>query len=259
MNANIDGLIKAINAISSRDSWDYIFFVIPIIVNIVTTLINIWLVNKNTNKQIENQNRETYRPRLRLNDINLVKSNVDKRHLYAHSLRFKDKAKGISLYAEVILENIGNGIANNLTFYMLNNGNKCIGIQAESKDTNQILNSTLEVPKDKNETINFLFEFNGDQLNVNNSSLEDDVILLICNYKDLNNNNYKILIGCILKKYEPFTIKKVKDDETDKTYNDGKCSIYYYQEGTVAYNAMVKKELYKENYKRILNDIENND
>lgn len=255
MNANIDGLI---NAISSRDSWDYIFFVIPIIVNIVTTLINVWLVNKNTNKQIENQNRETYRPRLRLKDINVVKNNLDKRHLYAHSLRFKEMNNGISLYIEVILENIGNGIANDLTFYMLKNGNKCIGMQVESKEKNQILNSTLEIPKDKNETINFLFEFNSEQLNGNNNSLGDDVILLICNYKDLNNNNYKILIGCILKKYEPFNVKITEDEEISNVSNDGKFSMYYYQEGTVSYNAVINKKLYKESYKKILEDIENN-
>ena len=95
MNIDIEGLIKAINEISSRDIWDYIFFIVPVIVTIATTLINVWLVNKNTNKQIENQNRETYRPRLRLKNIKVVEHNINDRYLYAHSLGFKEKKEGI--------------------------------------------------------------------------------------------------------------------------------------------------------------------
>ena len=259
MNIDIEGLIKAINEISSRDIWDYIFFIVPVIVTIATTLINVWLVNKNTNKQIENQNRETYRPRLRLKNIKVVEHNINDRYLYAHSLGFKEKKEGISLYVDITLENIGNGIANDLSFYMLNSGNKCLGIQVENKDENQVLNSTLEIPKDKSETIKFLFNFNREQLNGDNNSLDDDdAILLVCNYKDLNNNNYKILIGYILKKYEPFKMEMAEYDEIYKIYNDGKYNMYYYQEDTDSYKGMVEKELYKENYKNILKDIKTN-
>lgn len=255
---DIDDLIKAINKISSRDKWDYIFFVVPTIVTIIGTLINVWLVNKNTNKQIENQNKETYRPRLRLKDIKVAEHNINERYLYAHSLGFKEDKEGVSLYVDITLENIGNGIANDLSFYMLNNGNKCLGIQVENKNRNQVLNSTLEISKDNSETIKFLFNFNKEQLYGDNNSFDDDAILLICNYKDLNNNNYKILIGYILKKYEPFKMKMGKCDKIYTVHNDGKYNMYYYQEGTVSYNGMVEKKLYKENYKNILKDIKNN-
>ena len=259
MNVDIEKLIDAVNKISSKDFWDYLVFVVPLIVTIITTLINVWLVNKNTNKQITNQNKETYRPRIRLKNIKVVEHNINDRYLYAYSTGFKGSEDGISLYVNITLENIGNGIANDLSFYMLNSGYKCLGIQVDNKDENQILNSTIEIPKDKIETIKFLFNFNRKQLNKDKDSIDtDDAILLICNYKDLNDNNYKILIGYILKKYEPFKLELTEYDEIYKIYNDGKYSMYYYQENTDSYNCMVEKDAYKDNYKKLLLDIKNN-
>ena len=256
---DIEKLVEAIKQISAKDYWDYIFFIVPVITTAITTLINVWLVNKNTNKQIENQNKETYRPRLKLNNIEVVEHNINERYLYAHSTNFKEKSGGISLYVDVMLENIGNGIANDLSFYMLNSGHKCLGIQVQNKNANQILNSTLEIPKDRIEKIKFLFNFNNEQLSSNDDELDiDDAILLICNYKDLNNNDYKILIGYILKKYEPFKIETSEYGELPKIYNSGKHSMYYYQEETESYNGMITKDIYSNNYKKILKDIKNN-
>ena len=142
---------------------------------------------------------------------------------------------------------------------MLNSGHKCLGIQVQNKNENQILNSTLEIPKDRIERIKFLFNFNNEKINSNDDELDiEDSILLICNYKDLN-NNYKILIGYILKKYEPFKIETSEYGKMSKIYNSGKHSMYYYQEGTESYNGMMVKDIYSDNYKNILKDIKNNE
>ena len=55
MMTDIEQLVEAIKQISAKDYWDYIFFIVSVITTVITTLINVWLVNKNTNKQIENQ------------------------------------------------------------------------------------------------------------------------------------------------------------------------------------------------------------
>jgi hypothetical protein len=67
------------------------------------------LVNINTNKQIKNQNKETYRPRLKLNNIEVVEHDLDKYYLYAYSKHYNEESDSITLYVDIILENIGNG------------------------------------------------------------------------------------------------------------------------------------------------------
>lgn len=59
----MDCLIKVLSEPKEHGLFDYLaYIIIPIIVMIA----NIWIVNNNTNKQIENQNKETYKPRLKL-------------------------------------------------------------------------------------------------------------------------------------------------------------------------------------------------
>ena len=128
-SVELNELIEVIDKLSSHDWWDYFVFIVPLVVTIVTTIINVWLVNKNTNKQIENQNKETYRPRLSLKSIRSVPNDDYERHLYAHSVNFDENKEKAVLYVDVVLENIGNGIANDISFYTLNSGEKCLGIQ----------------------------------------------------------------------------------------------------------------------------------
>lgn len=97
-------IIDALNNIGKRDWLEYL----TLIITIGATVLNIWLANRNTNKQIKNQNKETYRPRLKLKNIKVVEYNINDIYLYAHSVGFKEKKEGISLYVDITLENIGN-------------------------------------------------------------------------------------------------------------------------------------------------------
>lgn len=250
-SAELNELIDVIDKLSSRDWLDYFVFIVPLVVTIITTMINVWLVNKNTNMQIENQNKETYRPRLMLSDIRCIQRENNEIHFFAHSIGFNKKEDFVSLFVNIILENIGNGIANDISFYMLNTGKECLEIQVDDREINQKINSTLEIPKDKSYPIRFLFNFNGKQMENEDDIVAGGTILLICNYKDLNNNNFKILIGCILKKYEPF--KTEDEDYGFSVYNRGNFSFFYYQEGTIAYRKIINK--YKTNYGKILKYI----
>ena len=75
---------------------------------------------------------------------------------------------------------------------------------------------------------------------------DGDFILNLCNYEDLNRNNYKILIGYTIK-----NIEKAENSPKDRIYFD----YYYYQEGTKEYNYMVNK--YKSQYEKIVETIRN--
>ena len=155
------------------------------------------------------------------------------------------------------LENIGNGLANDISFYMLNSGKKCLGMQVENQDTNQSVGSTLEMPKDKKETFKFLFKFDRKSFEKEPSDLDrGDFLLLICNYKDLNNNNYKILIGYDMKKYEPYKFELNDKGDIGKFFTDGKFNMYYYQQETRQYKGMIEKNV--DNYKKIIKDIKKN-
>lgn len=225
--------------------YDWFILIVSVVVAFFEVMIVVW----NTNKQIDNQNRETYKPRLKLKALGAVKKETGKRYLYACSNNYDNNKENVSLYVDIELENIGNGIANDLSFYMLANGKKCLGLQVEDNNMNQELNSTIEIPKGNSQKVKFLFNINIDKIN------EKETVLLICNYKDLNNNNYKMLIGVILNKYEPFTIEYSKKRNLEEVYNAAKFSIYYYQEETEAYKAMVENEMYKNYYKEILKAI----
>ena len=256
---SLNELINEISKLVEHDWFDYWTLglsLAAIVVSVLATIINIWIVNKNTNKQIANQNKETYRPRLRLREIKIVKDKINERHLYAYSKQYKEDLNSITLYAEIELENIGYGIANDISFYMLNSGFKCMGIQNCNRNINQHLNSTLEITKDGKEKVNFVFNFKRPENNEEDIEIiDDDFILLICNYKDLNGNDYKILIGFILKNYLPLNYEGLEDSDDLYIYNDGKFDFYYYQENTDSYNGMINKEMYKKNYKAIIGDI----
>ncbi len=246
-------IIEAINKLSQHDWFDYC----TLLLTLAATVINIWLVNMNTNKQIKNQNKETYRPRLKLNNIEVVEHNLDKYYLYAYSKHYNEESDSITLYVDIILENIGNGLANDISFYMLNSGQKCLGMQVENQDTNQSVGSTLEIPKDKKETFKFLFKFDRKSFEKEPSDLDrGDFLLLICNYKDLNDNNYKILIGYDLKKYEPYKFELNDKGNIEKFFTDGKFNMYYYQQETRQYKGMIEKNV--DNYKKIIKDIKKN-
>lgn len=253
----MNAIVEAIKNLRIHDFYDWMILITAIFVPILTALINVYIVNRNTNKQIANQNKETYRPRLKLKNIRRTYRHDAEHILYAHSKNYIDQKQEISQSFEITLENIGYGLANDISFYMLNSGKKCYGYQYGDFNKNQVLDSTIELPANESKKILFSMNFNKDFINPENEPPNhEDFVLLICNYKDLNNNNYQILIGIILKKY-------TLNDNYSEMYDDSsKYNIifdyYYYQENTNKFNGMIKKNTYNSNYKKILSQIKNN-
>ena len=145
---------------------------------------------------------------------------------------------------------------NDISFYMLNNGERCNEWQPEVKTENLQLDSTMEIPKGSSEIIKFGVHFDYNLIKEQTKDSDNhDTMVLICNYKDLNNNNYKILIGCILKRYEGAQMRFYHEDNRIESSFDLNFDYYYYQENTEEYNSMISMENVKDNYKKIIEEI----
>lgn len=231
--------------IKGHDIFDLIsYMLIPIIIMIL----NIWLVNRNTNKQIKNQNVQTYKPRLRLSGVEYKDAeDCHDKYLYFGVSKFaktknEKSIKNIKILYDI--SNIGYGIAHRIKFYSLIEGEKCFRAQSITDNRNQKMASTDEIAKD--EKIGFYFSIAiSDDFNSEND--ENDFFIMICDYEDLNQNHYKLMIGLIVKKV-------YYDDMGNLRVNFG---YYYYHEGTNEYNRMIKK--HKKKYEFLQANIQKKD
>lgn len=205
-----------------------------------------------TNKQIRNQNKETYRPRLKVKSIINRQHDSTRSEYMSFSYYYKKTNKNFNSYITIILENIGNGLANDITFYDLIHGERCAACQSINNEYNQQIFSTEEVPKDKTLNIPFWITLDYNTL-LKEDNEHNDFTLLICNYKDLNCNNYKLLIYYSAKDLD----KNAEDEHGEIIENACKIHFYYYQEGTNHFKRMIEK--YKSNYEKILTMIEKED
>ncbi len=218
--------------------------IIDIVVQALAILVSAGISILITNKQIKNQNKETYRPRLKVKSIINRHHNSDRSEYMIFSYYYKETKETFNSYISIELENIGNGLANDITFYDLIHGERCAACQSLDSESNQQIHSTEEVPKNTSISLPFLVTLNRENI-LNDDNIDNDFALLICNYKDLNNNNYKLLIYYSAKKMD----KNVKDSNGKIIENACKIDFYYHQEGTYHFKAMAEK--YKKGYKKI--------
>ena len=180
-----------------------------VIVTGIGIIASIFITNKNTNKQIRNQNKETYRPRLKLLTFENKNKDYSIPDYIAFSSQYNTNRDSKTFYTNIILKNIGYGLANDITFYNLCTGEEItMGLTGES-EINQKMFSTEEIEKFGKQEFSFCISVDSKSV-LSKEIMERDYILMICNYKDLNNNNYKILIGYIIKQFD---INKKCDDK----------------------------------------------
>ena len=231
---------------------EMIIQIIDIIVQAFAIIVSASISIIITNKQIRNQNKETYRPRLKVNSITNRRHSSKRSEYMVFSYYYKSNKEDFNSYISIELENIGNGLANDITFYDLIHAERCAACQSLNSESNQQIHSTEEVPKDASISLPFWVTLNRENiLNVYNTN--NDFALLICNYKDLNNNNYKLLIYYSAKKID----KDIKDSNGKMIKNACKIDFYYHQEETYHFKAMMEK--YKENYEKIEKMIKSED
>ena len=134
--------------------------------------------------RIRNENRETHKPYLVLDEI-VKLDDINKYKYYLNFTLNKDINTKNKLFISLIIKNIGYGVASNIKFYNLSDGKEIEGLQ--EKDNNQIqkLFTTLDIATNNEKKL---------QACISDNNIDDNIKVL-CVYKDLNENVYDFIIN----------------------------------------------------------------
>ncbi|MBQ8300203.1 MAG: hypothetical protein IJX99_10230 [Clostridia bacterium] len=205
---------------------------------VVTVFFSVYIATCMTNKQIRINSKESYRPRLRLKDLQRIEKNND---IYQYIVDAKNINKKISgdeyVSVKINLENIGNGLAQNIRFYSLHNAEECVRVQSVNTKKEQKNFSTEEIVNGGSEE--FVFDIHYKIKKDKKAFERADYALILCEYTDINENPYEILMGITIK-------NKIENEEGEKIPI---IDYYYYQGGTESFERMIEKN--KEQYKKI--------
>lgn len=197
-----------------------------IIITIVTTVYTV-------NKRVENEKRETHMPYIILEKV-IALEDIDTRKYYLtfygrnySNLKIKTKQEKY-LPIELLIKNIGYGVATNIKFYNLLTGNQIEGTQESHKEENQRLFTTLDAGVNEQKKIQA--KLIGTILTKRKTTIEEHNRIL-CVYKDLNEHIYTSI----------FCINMKDEDNYD---------FFAYQPSSKSYKRWIKEN--KKQYKEIL-------
>lgn len=176
---------------------------------LLTVAIPVYATIFTVNNRIKNENRENHKPYLALKkviDCNLI----DKYRYYLillgrnylntngdidlNSINLKENEKDIAV--NLLIENIGYGVATNIRFYNLLTGKPIDGTQENNENRNQKLFTTFDIAANYEKQVQA--RIISSIINDNNIAIEDHNRIL-CIYKDLNNNIYNFIISINIK------------------------------------------------------------
>lgn len=177
---------------------------INVLLPILSIAIPVFATVYTVNNRIKNENKEEHKPYLILRDVN----DLEKIDEYNYYLNLVSDGKE-ELNVELILDNCGYGVASNIKFYNLIDGEEIKGDQKTTKEQNQKLFTTFDIAANKEKKI---------QAKIKGS--KENTIL--CVYKDLNNNKYNFIITINLKE-------------------NGHYDFYAYQPTSASYKRTIKQ------------------
>lgn len=210
-----------------------------IVLPILSIAIPVFATVYTVNKRIKSQTRENHQPHLVLEKIRTIEK-IDKYKYYLTLIgrnyreingNIEDIIKLESdnlLNVELLIKNIGYGVATNIKFYNLLTGNQVYGSQKSSADQDQQLYTTLDIGDNEEKKIS---------AQIISSIKEEDGIInedhnrILCVYKDLNNNVSNFIITINVK--------------SDKHYD-----YFAYQPSSLSYKKWIKEN--KKNFKKII-------
>lgn len=183
---------------------DMIMLWIDILLPVLTILIPVFTTIYTVTNRIKNENREEHKPYIILDSIKDVDSlDTHKYFLTAVGRNYKEEYENNSekiddnqICLNLVLKNIGYGVASNIKFYDLLTGVEIHGTQDSIKDKNQKLFTTFDIAKDEIKNV---------QMKVISLLKEEDGIIkedhnrILCVYEDLNNNVYSTIITINMK------------------------------------------------------------
>ncbi|MDD2377509.1 MAG: hypothetical protein PHD10_00060 [Bacilli bacterium] len=208
-----------------------------ILLPILSIFIPVFATVYTVNNRIKNENRENHKPYLILNKIEAINS-IDKfkYHLTPigknYQKSFPETNVDITetsndINVNLIINNIGYGVASNIKFYDLYTGEQVHGTQASNKEKNQRLFTTFDIASNDTKNIqariiNLVEEIDG--------VIIEDHNRILCIYKDLNDNIYNFIISIHIK---------------SKGYYD----FSAYQQSSSSYKRLIKE--HKKDYREI--------
>lgn len=195
--------------------------------------------------RLKNQNRENHQPYLVLKKVeSLPKVDVDGYYLTLLGRNYKEINKLIdiedikkinndtAISIDLILKNIGYGVATNIRFYDLLTGAKIHGTQESNKEKNQKLFTTFDIASQEEKNMQArIMSFIESEADIE----KEDHNRILCVYKDLNNNMYSFIISINVK--------------TNNHYD-----FFAYQPSSKSYKNWIREN--KKEYKKIIKKYE---
>ena len=197
---------------------------ITIIFSSLTLIVTLFVAIYTVHGRVKNENKEKHKPYLILKSLQILKK-LDQ-YKYYITLKKQDVGEEIDIPFNIMLENIGYGVASNIRFYDLLTGECIKGTQLLDRDINQQLFTTLDVASSDIIQIQMLLI---NYLNKNGISHNR----ILCIYQDLNENIYDFIIHINIK--------------SKKNYD-----FYAYQRTSKSYHKSIEE--YKKEYNMILKD-----
>lgn len=196
--------MKILNAITDFLSYNWLENLLIFFSLIVTSLIayfTIKNINSTTARQIENQNKQNYRPFLNARLIsfsndqtNYVKTFelMGNRYYEAYISKGYKKVKAVNLYLLIELENYGNGMIDQLKIF--DKDKEKLLINEEKKSTIDISNSSYQMVLKKDGIMQIQIKFkaaiSSKQIYCVLEKRVTDFSNLLFVYKDINGNKY---------------------------------------------------------------------
>lgn len=189
------------------------------LISLLTIIVSIFIAIYTVHGRVKNENKEKHKPYLVLKTLQTLK-NLDQ-YKYYITLKKKDVGEEIEIAFNIILENIGYGVASNIRFYDLLTGECVKGTQVLDRNINQQLFTTLDVASSNIIQIQMLLT---NYLNKNGISHNR----ILCIYQDLNENIYDFIIHINIKNkknYDFYAYQRTSKsyqkciDESKKEYN----------------------------------------
>lgn len=192
---------------SFLDIWNiYVYPLVAILIPVMATIHTL-------NMRLRNENREKHQPYLILESItNLFHLNKSKYYLTLYNE--EDIRKSNELQLEIFLKNIGYGVATNVKFYNLVEGNQIDGCQKLNDNINQKLFTTFDIASSEDRKVQFVIRY----------SVSNNNYRIVCIYQDLNHNVYNFMMAINIKKKNKFDYFSYQPSSLSyqRAYNENK-------------------------------------
>lgn len=192
---------------------------ITTIISLLAIIVSVFVAVYTVHGRVKNENKEKHKPYLVLKGLQIL--TILDQYKYYITLKKVDVGEEIELPFNIILENIGYGVASNIRFYDLLTGECIKGTQVLDKNINQQLFTTLDVAQSNIIQVQMLLT---NYLNKNGISHNR----ILCIYQDLNQNIYDFIIHINIKSkknYDFFAYQRSSKsyqkciEESKKEYN----------------------------------------